>query len=185
MDARYVTRAPLALALGLVVAAGCTPSTGDPTPAAQPGPDSVLAQRYVLEGTVDYVDRWSHQYLTIDLAAAHQGGPIPAEAWQRALGRAAEGAAGVHLGCATAQVTLAKAGAVNISLTECTYSAAEGASPAVRTLEAAQGCLIPAVPTGSADEFVRQQMGNGSPPPTFVDSAAKAGPGTWYVGACG
>jgi len=184
MDVRPVTRATLAVALGLVAAAGCTPSSGEPTPAAQPGPDSALAQRYVLEGTVDYVDRWSHQYLTTDLAAAHHTGPIPADAWPRALSRAATGAAGVHLGCATAQVTVAKAGAVDISLTDCAYPAAAGASPAVRTLAAAQGCVIPAPPTGSADEFVRQQVGGGSPPPTFVDSATKAGPGTWYLGAC-
>jgi hypothetical protein len=183
MDARHVTRAPLAVALGLV-AAGCTPYTGEPTPAAQPAPVSVPDQRYALEGAVQYVDRWSHQYLTTDLAAAHRTGPIPTEAWQRALRRAADGAVGVHLGCGAAEVTVGKAGAVNISLTDCTYPDAGGASAGVRTLAAAQGCLIPASPAGSAEEFVRRQLTGGSPPPAFVDSATKAGPGTWHVGAC-
>lgn len=181
MDARLLIRAPLALALGLVAAAGCTPSTGDPTPAAQPAPDSLLAQRYVLEGTVDYVDRWSHQYLTDDLAAGHRSGPIPADAWQRALRRAADGAVGVHLGCGAAEVTLAKAGAVDISLSDCAYPAG---SAGTRTLTAAQGCLRPATPTGSAADFVQKQLTGGSSPPTFVDSPAKAGPNTWYLGAC-
>jgi hypothetical protein len=82
-------------------------------------------------------------------------------------------------------VTVAKPDAVDISLTECTYPAGPGASSGTRTLAAVQGCLVPAPPAGSADEFVHQQVGGGAPPPTFVDSAAKAGPGTWYVGACG
>ena len=183
MEDRYVAHATLVVALGLVAAAGCTPVVGDPSPAAQPGPDSVLAQRYALEGTVEYVDRWSRQYLTTDLAA-HRTGPIPAGAWQQALSRAADAAAGVHLGCATAEVTVTKAGAVDISLTECAYPAGPGASSGTRILAAVQGCLVPAPPTGSADEFVRQQLTGGSAPPTYVDSAAKADPGNWYVGAC-
>jgi len=185
MDARRITQALLAAALGLAAAAGCTTRSGDPSPAAQPAPDSAPAQRYALEGTVGYVDMWSRQYLTTDLTAAHRTGPIPADAWQRALSKAAGGAAAVHLGCAAAKVTVGKSGAVDIGLTDCAYPAGDGPSSGMRTLAAARGCFVPAPPTGSAEEFVHQYLATGgSPPSTFVDSAAKAGPGTWYVGAC-
>jgi hypothetical protein len=81
-------------------------------------------------------------------------------------------------------VTVATSGAVDIGLTNCGYPAGHGASFDTRTLAAARGCFVPAPPTGSAEEFEQQLAVGGSPPPAFVDSAAKAGRGTWYVGAC-
>jgi hypothetical protein len=137
----------------------------------------------VLEGTVGYVDTWSRRHLFDELSGQRQTGAITDEAWQRALHRAADGAASVHLGCASAEVTASKADAVDVRVRDCAYPA--GASSSVKTVATAQGCLVIAVPTGPAAAFVQQQANAGvSPPPTFVGSPAMATPGTWYVGPC-
>ena len=167
--------------------AGCTntPAQGGAGTPPSASPQNAQAQRFALEHTVDYLHRWSHQHLYEELQGlADRSGAITSEARLRALRKAIAGAVAVHLDCDSVDARLIETVSTTIEVRAngCIYPvSATGAGK----LAVAQACVILAAPAETVDAFLDQAAQDplGSPP-ILVDSSAKAGPGTWYVGPC-
>jgi len=182
-----VTTMSAAVAFCLGALAGCTNAAtqqgADTTSSSSP--QNAQAERFALESTVDYLNLWSHQHLYEEVRGiTDRSSAIPREARGRALRKAIAGAIAVHIGCDSVHARLIEpvTTTIEVRANGCTYpvSATETGK-----LAEAQACVMLAAPAETVDAFLDQaaQDPAGSPP-ILVDSSAKAGPGTWYLGPC-
>ena len=180
-----VTTMSAALCLGAL--AGCTnaPAQEGADPTSSSSPQNAQAERFALESTVDYLHLWSHQHLYEEVRGiTDRSSAIPRETRGRAVQKAIAGAVAVHIGCDSVHARLIEpvTTTIEVRANGCTYpvSATETGK-----LAEAQACVMLAAPAETVDAFLDQAAQDpvGSPP-ILVDSSAKAGPGTWYVGPC-
>ena len=192
MDILSAMRLVRAVGTCLLVTAlsGCTGDGGPPDTTAGEGP--IGAQRIAAEGAVDLIQRWAlvHLFMPdgggVGVPASVPTTPISEDARRQALGYAAGLAQKNTLGCRSVTASLVGADPyrIQIQVSGCHYPVGPSASPA-RDTASTQACLLPTMPTGpfrrAHDAYMDDQ---GGPPPRFLESAASAAPGTWYLGAC-